>query len=346
MAAPWPSTCDYVHGGRRSASPDRSGCRRFAPELSRMDQGSSPGAMWPTTGTRSPPRGSPPTTPSRCTPARAPTPATTAIRTVGAATGTGGHRDRNISVARQQLWIGYDHVGRAVGLRVDTTAIQLSLDGVGGPHFKTVPSRLTTTHLARLRTAGAVPAGPPPVPVTAARGAPAGAVVEVDRVVNASGLIGLGNRYVSVGQPLAGQTHHAADRRRRRARRRQRRPGTHHPGSGPTTPAGSTDGHPAATGHPGDPTPNDHGAAEGVPRRHHPGRRADPAGSATRTATPSSTSTSMRPSSASTASTANSWPQSRKPPPRKSPDTRPTVELTTSDRNCRPSPDAVLSRIS
>ena len=68
-----------------------------------------------------------------------------------------------------------------------------------------MPSRLSTTQLARLHAAGAVPAGPPPVPVTAARGAPVGAVVELDRVVNASGLIGLGNRYVSVGQPLAGQ---------------------------------------------------------------------------------------------------------------------------------------------
>lgn len=127
-------------------------------------------------------------------------------------------RTGNISVGRQQIWVGLDYVGRTIGVWVDTTTIHLSLlsedqggngaGGVsrgGGRHLKTVPSRLGTAHLARLHAAGAVPAGPPPVPVTAARGAPVGAVVEIDRTVNASGLIGLGNRYVSVGQPLAGQ---------------------------------------------------------------------------------------------------------------------------------------------
>jgi hypothetical protein len=43
------------------------------------------------------------------------------------------------------------------------------------------------------------------VPRTAARGATTGAVIELDRVVNTGGLITLGSRHVSVGQPLAGQ---------------------------------------------------------------------------------------------------------------------------------------------
>jgi hypothetical protein len=111
----------------------------------------------------------------------------------------------NITVGRQQIWIGLDHIGRTIGVWVDTTTIHLAYDRVGGPHIKTVPSRLTTTHLTRLANAGAVPAGPPPVPHTAARGAPTGAIIELDRVVNANGLIGLGNRYVSVGLELAGQ---------------------------------------------------------------------------------------------------------------------------------------------
>ena len=111
----------------------------------------------------------------------------------------------NITVGRHQIWIGLDHIGRTIGVWVDTTTIHLAYDRIGGPHFKTVPSRLTTAHLTRLRAAGAVPAGPPPVPRTAARGAPTGAVIEVDRVVNTNGLITLGSRHVSVGQPLAGQ---------------------------------------------------------------------------------------------------------------------------------------------
>jgi len=43
------------------------------------------------------------------------------------------------------------------------------------------------------------------VPHTAARGATTGAVIEIDRVVNTHGLITLGGRRISVGQPLAGQ---------------------------------------------------------------------------------------------------------------------------------------------
>ncbi|MCU1661228.1 MAG: putative family ISMav2-like transposase [Pseudonocardia sp.] len=111
----------------------------------------------------------------------------------------------NITVGRHQIWIGFAHIGRTIGVWADTTTIHLAFDRIDGPHFKTVPSRLTTTHLTRLRAAGAVPAGPPPVPRTAARGAPTDAVVEVERVVNTNGLIGLGSRHVSVGQRLAGQ---------------------------------------------------------------------------------------------------------------------------------------------
>jgi hypothetical protein len=111
----------------------------------------------------------------------------------------------NITVGRHQIWIGFAHVGRTIGVWADTTTIHLAYDRVGGPHFKTVPSRLTTAHLHRLRAAGAAPAGPPPVPHTAARGAATGAIIELDRVVNTHGLITLGGRRVSVGQPLAGQ---------------------------------------------------------------------------------------------------------------------------------------------
>ena len=47
--------------------------------------------------------------------------------------------------------------------------------------------------------AGAQPAGPPPLPPAA------GDVTEVDRTVNASGNVSLGDRIVSAGLPQAGQ---------------------------------------------------------------------------------------------------------------------------------------------
>ena len=87
--------------------------------------------------------------------------------------------------------------------------MHLSLDGV---HLKTVPSRQSTVSLTRLRSAGARPAGPPPRRAIALPrrdhghdGAALSVAVEVDRVVNASGLVGLAGRYVSVGQALAGR---------------------------------------------------------------------------------------------------------------------------------------------
>jgi hypothetical protein len=89
---------------------------------------------------------------------------------------------------------------------MDTTTVHLSLDGV---HVKTLPSRQTTVSLTRLRAAGARPAGPPPSRAIAASHSAGDneavpVAVEVDRVVNASGLVSLAGRYVSVGQMRAG----------------------------------------------------------------------------------------------------------------------------------------------
>ncbi len=111
-----------------------------------------------------------------------------------------------MKVGPQQFWIGPAHAGRRLGFWMDSTTVHLSLDGV---HLKTVPSRQTTVSLTRLRAAGARPAGPPPnravaLPRAGHDGA-ASVALEVDRVVNASGLVGLAGRYVSVGQVLAGR---------------------------------------------------------------------------------------------------------------------------------------------
>jgi hypothetical protein len=69
----------------------------------------------------------------------------------------------------------------------------------GGHRIKTLPSRLDVTDLARLRANGAVPAGAPPLPP------PSGGVIEIDRTVNASGNISVGNHVISAGSPLAGR---------------------------------------------------------------------------------------------------------------------------------------------
>jgi hypothetical protein len=75
---------------------------------------------------------------------------------------------------------------------------------VAGQHLKTLPSRLSTVDLARLRTDGARPAGPPP-----ARSSPgllaAGATVEIDRLVHSQGAVVLAGRQLPVGSPLAGR---------------------------------------------------------------------------------------------------------------------------------------------
>src|SRR5262249_24309288 len=46
---------------------------------------------------------------------------------------------------------------------------------------------------------GAIPAGAPPLPP------PSGGIIEIERTVNASGNISVGNHVISAGSPLAGQ---------------------------------------------------------------------------------------------------------------------------------------------
>jgi transposase InsO family protein len=107
----------------------------------------------------------------------------------------------NLQVAGQQFWLGPHRAGQPVTLWIDTTTVHIA---VGGQHLKTVPSRLSTVDLARLRADGARPAGPPP-----ARPSPgllaSRATVELDRVVHAQGAVVLANRQILVGMPLAGR---------------------------------------------------------------------------------------------------------------------------------------------
>jgi hypothetical protein len=184
----------------------------------------------------------------------------------------------NLAVGGQQFWIGTVHAGHQVRLWMDTTTVHLTLvDSMGGAHLKTIPSRQTTVTLARLRADGARPAGPPPVPAVAARATGPSAAIEIDRVVNANGLVGIAGRYVSVGQPLARPADHPTDRRQPRPRHRRRRPGPDHPRAGARRTPRTTARSPPGGSRTGRLTAPDQSPAPSLRRGPDPGRRADPA---------------------------------------------------------------------
>jgi len=107
----------------------------------------------------------------------------------------------DLRVSGQQFWLGPQRAGQPVTLWIDTTTVHLS---IGGQHLKTVPSRLSSLDLSRLRVDGARPAGPPPAHPSAGQLA-AGATIEIDRLVHAQGVVVLAGRQLPVGQPLAGR---------------------------------------------------------------------------------------------------------------------------------------------
>ncbi len=102
----------------------------------------------------------------------------------------------NLWIGGQQVWLGPALAGRNVTLWADQISLHVLLDGA---RLKTLPSRLGIAELSRLAASGARPADPCPLPAGKA------AVIEVDRTVNASGVVGLARDQVSVGFQLAGQ---------------------------------------------------------------------------------------------------------------------------------------------
>ena len=102
----------------------------------------------------------------------------------------------NLWIGGQQVWLGPVLADRKVTIWVDETSLHVLLDGA---RVKTPPSRLGITELARLAADGARPAGPSPLR------AGTGTVVEVERTVNAAGLVGLAGAQFNVGYQLAGQ---------------------------------------------------------------------------------------------------------------------------------------------
>jgi Helix-turn-helix domain len=226
----------------------------------------------------------------------------------GAGGGGGVSASGNVKVGPRRFWIGPAHAGHRLGLWMDTTTVHLSLDEV---HLKSVPSRQTTVSRTRLRSAGGRPAGPPPsrgIAVSRSGGtddAAACVAVEVDRVVNASGLVGLAGRYVCVGQLLAGH----------RVTLRLDGDLAHVIDNGvlvrtlpaPVPPSLRRRLHGVSLAGPDRPVPaGPHGCSGGCPAAASPSSGGNGCRLATPTGTPSSTSTSTRPSSRSTARTANS----------------------------------------
>jgi hypothetical protein len=101
-----------------------------------------------------------------------------------------------VTVCGQQFWLGRALCGVTIRLWIDTTVVHLMRDDV---RLKTLPSRFTTANLRQLLADGGTPAGPPVITVEA------GTAVEVERLVNACGTIGLANRQHPVGYHFAGQ---------------------------------------------------------------------------------------------------------------------------------------------
>ena len=107
----------------------------------------------------------------------------------------------NMTIGPQQFWLGTSRTGQTISFWIDTTTVHLS---IAGWRIKTVPSRLSAADLARLRQNGARMAGPPPAG-NAPGALAATSCVEVQRLVNAAGIITLGGQVIQVGSPLAGQ---------------------------------------------------------------------------------------------------------------------------------------------
>ncbi|WP_336116585.1 IS481 family transposase [Streptomyces sp. PTD9-10] len=102
----------------------------------------------------------------------------------------------NLQVAGKQFWLGPARSGLTVTFWADTCVIHLL---IAGARIKTVRSHLSVADLGRLAARGGRAAGPAPLP------ADDGAAFEVDRVVNNSGLVGLGGHQVLAAEILGGR---------------------------------------------------------------------------------------------------------------------------------------------
>jgi transposase-like protein len=104
----------------------------------------------------------------------------------------------NLAVGGQQFWFGPNLGGVTITLWANTTVVHLFRDG---HRLKTVPSRLTPATLRQLLADGGRPAGPSRLPA----GDGQGTAVEVDRLVNATGVVSMAGHQCPVGYHYAGR---------------------------------------------------------------------------------------------------------------------------------------------
>lgn len=104
----------------------------------------------------------------------------------------------------QRVKLGQDYAGQRARVWADEHTIHVLVDG---KLVKSVASRLDAGNLHELSLRGAVPAGPPPAAPAAARQGQLkpGAVVEIDRNVDQSGIAQLAGVAVTIGYELANQ---------------------------------------------------------------------------------------------------------------------------------------------
>jgi hypothetical protein len=103
----------------------------------------------------------------------------------------------NMLLAGRQFWLGPARAGQVVRFWADCDLIHLF---IAGTRIKTVRSHLSVNDLATLAAAGAVPAGPNPLPPVED-----GDAVEVERCVNRFGLVSLGGHRLLAADILAGR---------------------------------------------------------------------------------------------------------------------------------------------
>ena len=103
----------------------------------------------------------------------------------------------NMWVAGRQFWLGPARAGTVILFWAGTDLIHLS---AGGARIKTLRSHLSVADLAKLAAAGAVNAGPSPLPPV-----DDGQAIEVERPVSRGGLVCLGPHRLLAAEILGGQ---------------------------------------------------------------------------------------------------------------------------------------------
>jgi transposase InsO family protein len=103
----------------------------------------------------------------------------------------------NLWFARRQFWLGPARAGQTVRFWASVDVIHVT---IAGARVKSLRSHLSAADLAQLAQEGAVPAGPPPLPLDRD-----GAAIEVDRVVNRTGLVSLAGKQVLAAEILGGR---------------------------------------------------------------------------------------------------------------------------------------------